>query len=134
MSSWSTIDLWKVVSSRIARAFKISWATQAVALNLFKAFDRIWYASVLHKHKSSGILGLVFCHDFLYSSQWKVLLMGSLVKKYLVNGVVPQASVIGLTSVLLYRNDLSDNVISNIAIEILFLTQSVIRFLICGND
>ena len=55
-------------------AFIISWATQAVALNLFKAFGRIWYASVLHKHKSFGILGWVFCHDFLYSSQWEVLL------------------------------------------------------------
>ena len=60
--------------------------------------------------------------------------MGSPVKEYLVNGVVPQASIIGLTSVLLYRDDLSDNVISNIAMYILFLTQIVIRFLICGNN
>ena len=40
-SCWSTADLLTVVSDRIARAFNKSEVTQAVALNIFKAFDRI---------------------------------------------------------------------------------------------
>ena len=35
----STIDLLTVVSDRIARVFNKFWATQAVALDIFKAFD-----------------------------------------------------------------------------------------------
>ena len=45
----STADLLKVVSDRIARAFNKSRATQAVALDISKAFDRVWHAGLLHK-------------------------------------------------------------------------------------
>ena len=44
-SSWSTADLLTVVSNRIASAFNKSGATQAVALNISKAFDRVWHAA-----------------------------------------------------------------------------------------
>ena len=37
------------MSDRIARAFKRSGATRAVALDIFKAFDRVWHAGLLHK-------------------------------------------------------------------------------------
>ena len=51
-SSRSTADLLTVVSDRIARAFNRSGATQAVALDISKAFDRVWHAGFLHKLKS----------------------------------------------------------------------------------
>ena len=50
-SSWSTADLLTVVSDRIARAFARSGATRAVALDVSKAFDRVWHAGLLHKLK-----------------------------------------------------------------------------------
>ena len=40
-SSQSTADLLTVVSDRISRAFNWSRATQAVALDISKAFDRV---------------------------------------------------------------------------------------------
>ena len=40
-SSQSTVDLLTVISDRIARAFNRFGATQAVALDISKAFDRI---------------------------------------------------------------------------------------------
>ena len=43
-----------LLSDRIARAFNRSGATQAVALDISKAFDRVWRAGLLHKHKSYG--------------------------------------------------------------------------------
>ena len=49
-----------VVSDRIARAFNRSGATQAVALGISKAFDRVWHAGLLHKLKSHGISGQIF--------------------------------------------------------------------------
>ena len=54
-SSRSTADLLKVVSDRIARGFKRSGATQAVALDISKSFDKVWHAGLLHKIKSYGI-------------------------------------------------------------------------------
>ena len=48
-SSQSTADLLTVVSDRIARAFNRSGTTRAVALDIFKAFDRVWHAGLFHK-------------------------------------------------------------------------------------
>ena len=44
--SWSNADLLTVVSDRYARAFNRSGATQAVALDISKAFDRVWQAGL----------------------------------------------------------------------------------------
>ena len=59
-SSRSTADLLTVVCDRIARAFNRSGATRAVALDISKAFDRVWHASLFHKLKSYGISGQIF--------------------------------------------------------------------------
>ena len=59
-SSGSTANLLLVVSDIIARAFNRSGATRAVALDLSKAFDRVWDAGLLHKLKSYGISGQIF--------------------------------------------------------------------------
>ena len=59
-SSLSTADLLTVVSDRIARVFNRSGATRAVALDISKAFDRVWHAGLLHKLKSYGISGQIF--------------------------------------------------------------------------
>ena len=59
-SSLSTADLLTVASDRIAWAFNRFGATHAVALDISKAFDRVWHAGLLHKLKSYGILGQIF--------------------------------------------------------------------------
>ena len=56
-----------VASDRIARVFNRSGATRAVALDILKVFDRVWYATLLHKLKPYGISGQIF-GLFLYFS------------------------------------------------------------------
>ena len=51
-SSQSTADLLTVVSYRIARAFNRSGATRVVAVDISKAFDRVWHAGLFHKDSS----------------------------------------------------------------------------------
>ena len=77
-SSRSTADLLTVVSDRITRAFNRSWATRAVALDISKAFDRVWHAGLLHKLKSYGISGQIFglISSFLSNRQLRVVLDG----------------------------------------------------------
>ena len=48
-SSRSTADLLTVVPDSVGRAFNRSGATQPVALDISKAFDRVWHAGLLHK-------------------------------------------------------------------------------------
>ena len=48
-SSRSTADLLTFVSDSIGRAFNRSGTTQPVALDISKAFDRVWHAGLLHK-------------------------------------------------------------------------------------
>ena len=59
-SSRSTADLLTVIFDRIARAFNRSGATRAVALDVSKAFDRVWHSGLFHKLKPYGISDQIF--------------------------------------------------------------------------
>ena len=114
----STADLLTVVSDRIARVFSKSGATEAVALVIFRAFDRVCHSGLLHKLKDYGISGPIFrpISSFLSSRQVRVVLDGNSSQEYPVNVGVPQGFIPGPTLFLLYINNLPDDVICNIAI------------------
>ena len=99
-SSGSTADLLTVVSDRIGTAFNRSGA---VALDISKAFDRVWHAALLHKLKSYGISGQIFglISSFLSNRQLQVVLDGKSSQEYPVNAGVPQGSILGPTLFLL---------------------------------
>ena len=77
-SSRSAIDLLTVVSDRIAKAFNRSGSTRAVALDISKAFGRVWHAGLFPKFKSYGISGQMFglISFFLSNRRLRVVLDG----------------------------------------------------------
>ena len=118
-SSLSTADLLTAVCDRIARSFNRSGVARAVALEISEAFDRVWYAGLLHKlNKSYRISGQVFdlISSILSNRRLQVVLDEKSPQEYPVNVGVPQGYILGPTCFLLSSNDLPDDVICNIAI------------------
>ena len=111
-SSRTTADLLTVVSDRIVGDFQRSGATRAVALDVYKAFSRVWHAGLLHKLNSYVTSDL----SFPINRRLRAVLDGKSPQEYPANAGVHQGSIIGSTLFLLYINDLPENVICNIAI------------------
>ena len=109
-----------------------------MALDISKAFDRVWHAGLLHKLKSYGISGQTFglISSFLSNRRLRVVLDGKYSQEYPVNAGVPQGAILGLALCLLYIIDLPDDIcnIASYADDILLSTPNVIRHLICGTN
>ena len=137
-SFWSAADLLIFVSDRIVRAFNRHEATWAVALDIFKAFGRIWRAGLLHKPKSCVISGEIFAlnSSFLSNIWLPVVLDGEFSQEDPVNAAFPQGFILRRALFLLYNNDLLRK-LSVILLSMLMMLLSilrVIRHLICGNS
>ena len=96
MSSRSIADLLTVVSDRIARTFNRSGATRAAALDISKAFNRVWHAGLFRKLMCYRISGQIFdlISSFLSNRRLQVFLDGKSSQEYLVNAGVPQVSIL----------------------------------------
>ena len=114
----STEDLLTVLSNRIARDFNRPGTTQAVALDISKASDKVWHTGLLHKRKCYEISGLIFglVSYFLINKRLRVVLDGKSSQEYPVNAGVPQGPILGPTLFLLYINGISDEVICDITV------------------
>ena len=137
-SSRSTADLLTVVSDRIARAFNRSGATRAVALDISKAFDRVWHAGLLHKLKSYGISGQIFAliSSFLSNRRLRVVLDEKASQEYPVNTGVFKGPFLDLHffyyTLITFLMMVSVILLSMLMILLFILI--VIRHLICSNN
>ena len=81
-----------------------------------KAFDKVWYDGVIFKLEQNDISGNLLNNliEFLCNRKQRVVLNGQVSVWASVNGGVPQWSIVGPLLFLIYINDLSDNLSSNV--------------------
>ena len=88
---------------------------RGVFLDIFKTFDKVWHKSLIYKLKQNGISGnlLDTFTDFLNSRKQGVALNGKNSSGTCNEVGVPQESILG-PLFLIYNNDLSDDLITNV--------------------
>ena len=141
-SSRSTADLLAAVSDRIGRAFNRSGPTQAVALDISKAFDRVWHADLFYTLKSYGIsdeiLGLI--SSFLSNRRLWVVLDGKSSQECPVNAQEFLEAPFLLLHVSYYKLMTFLMILMMVSLILLYMlmillcTLSVIRHLIWRNN
>ena len=93
-----------------------SLEVRAVFLDISKAFDKVWHDGLIFKLQQSGVSGslLMFLQNDLNNRKQRVVLNGSHSSYSIIKSGVPQSSVLGPLSFLVYINDLERNIKSNI--------------------
>ena len=112
----STGDLLAFVTNQWAQAIDSFGECRVIALDIAKAFDRVWHAGLLSKLPSFGFNPTLisWTKSFLSGRSISVRVDGALSETFPINAGVPQGCVLSPTLFLIFINDLLSSTTNSI--------------------
>ena len=104
-----------IIALRTTLKFLNGFEVRGVFLDISKAFDKVWHNGLTYKLKQNGVVGdlLDTLTNFLKVRKQRLILNGQYLTWANVEAGVPQGLILGPLRFLIYKNNLTENLVSN---------------------
>ena len=112
----STVNQLAYLYHTFCEALDAGKEVRAVFCDIRIAFDRVWHAGLIHKLEAAGVTeeALEWFRNYLSNRRQRVVLPGASSYWVYIRAGVPQGSIVGPLLLLVYINDIVENIGSHI--------------------